>query len=812
MPFFGDDTITNFFQPIRSKDKRKDPSRLRKRKQPEEDTEANRSLTVSGSKKPKVQQKLVFSDGGQDNGGSSKKEYFRVAVKGSNLKRGEPSTSLVRSSFETSSPGEALSRVSSSGTPSNRHLHSLPTPMTSKRLAPAQPTRSFLTPPNKVQPMDSYDLSPSLSPGPPSNFTSRNSNHLPTPVTMPRHSNYYTRAQESPASSAHSLSPPRDYPSLEGSQSSTFFQHEESAFIEDGQRLGDYCRDESPLLIPSQNLVPSSQSQADGMCDLTPEGQPEPSTTRRHSLFLVPSLPDRVTASTKSLEIDDDEGRYVQSSQSQDISTPPAPHSPTTPAAETSLVEIKDGHEYVLSSQSQLLMPLQVSPRKVRRRLSYSSSSSQPDDGSHSDEIVPSSQSQSEKELIISSQPLLDPPTRSESGPATVQMAPSMTHRSTNATRWSSLDQLNWHTSTSFSDSQRAPTQVLVEETPTGYYDLPPSTHEDPGSATEEESGDEEDFPHAQLESPVHEPPHASQEVPLPLQELSEYDSYPSSLPDVVKEFREMFGDGDGRIGLESSILFAQEGAHVLLVDNRIEAAEAGAALISKRFPNVKALAIKADVSKEQDVKNAVDTAVKEFGRLDVMFNNAGIMHPEDDNALNTEERIWDLTMQINLKGVWWGCKYAILAMRQNPTDESKGLHTGGSIINTASFVALVGAATPQLAYTASKGAVLAMTRELAIVHAREGIRINSLCPGPLKTPLLMDFLNTEEKRERRLVHLPMGRFGEAVELAKAALFLASDDSSYMTGTDLKVDGGLSSAYVTPIGEPVLAPPQSLTK
>jgi len=192
------------------------------------------------------------------------------------------------------------------------------------------------------------------------------------------------------------------------------------------------------------------------------------------------------------------------------------------------------------------------------------------------------------------------------------------------------------------------------------------------------------------------------------------------------------------------------------------------------------------------------------------MFNNAGIMHPADDNALNTEERIWDLTMQINLKGVWWGCKYAIIAMRQNPVDEAKGLHTGGSIINTASFVAIVGAATPQLAYTASKGGVLAMTRELAMVHAREGIRINSLCPGPLKTPLLMDFLDTAEKRDRRLVHLPMGRFGEAVELAKAALFLASDDSSYMTGTDFKVDGGLTSAYVTPNGDPALPPPASL--
>ncbi|KLO15735.1 short-chain dehydrogenase [Schizopora paradoxa] len=269
-------------------------------------------------------------------------------------------------------------------------------------------------------------------------------------------------------------------------------------------------------------------------------------------------------------------------------------------------------------------------------------------------------------------------------------------------------------------------------------------------------------------------------------------------------------GAGSG-IGLESSILFASEGANVVLVDINLAAAENVVKIIAEKSPNVKAVATKADVGKEDDIKAAVDLAVEKFGRLDVMFNNAGIMHPADDNALNTEERIWDLTMQINLKGVWWGCKYAILAMRKNPTDEAKGLHVGGSIINTASFVAIMGAATPQLACTASKGAVLAMTRELAMVHAREGIRLNSLCPGPLKTPLLMDFLNTTEKRERRLVHLPMGRFGEAVELAKAALFLASDESSYMTGTDFKVDGGLSSCYVTPLGEPALPPPQSLS-
>ncbi|KAI6034098.1 hypothetical protein BKA83DRAFT_4184902 [Pisolithus microcarpus] len=248
---------------------------------------------------------------------------------------------------------------------------------------------------------------------------------------------------------------------------------------------------------------------------------------------------------------------------------------------------------------------------------------------------------------------------------------------------------------------------------------------------------------------------------------------------------------GQSGIGLESSLLFAQEGANVLLVDISLDAAKKGVALIEERFPQVKALAFKADVGQEAD----------EFGRLDVMVR---IMHPNDDNALNTEERIWDLTMTINVKGVWWGCKYAILAMRQNPVDETKGLRSGGSIINTASFVAILGAATPQLACKFARFCILPM------VHAREGIRLNSICPGPLKTPLLMNFLDTPEKRDRRLVHLPMGRFGEGIEIAKGALFLASDDSSYVTGTDFKVDGGLTSCYVTPIGEPTLSPPESL--
>jgi NAD(P)-dependent dehydrogenase (short-subunit alcohol dehydrogenase family) len=171
-----------------------------------------------------------------------------------------------------------------------------------------------------------------------------------------------------------------------------------------------------------------------------------------------------------------------------------------------------------------------------------------------------------------------------------------------------------------------------------------------------------------------------------------------------------------------------------------------------------------------------------------VLFNNAGIMHSRDDDAVSTEEEVWDLTMNVNAKGVFLGCKYGIPALRRAK---------GGSIINTASFVALMGAATPQIAYTASKGAVLALTRELAVVHARENIRVNALCPGPLRTEMLMKFLDTDAKKQRRLVHIPMGRFGVAQEIARAALFLASDESSFVTGSEFLVDGGITAAYVT---------------
>jgi len=240
-------------------------------------------------------------------------------------------------------------------------------------------------------------------------------------------------------------------------------------------------------------------------------------------------------------------------------------------------------------------------------------------------------------------------------------------------------------------------------------------------------------------------------------------------------------------IGRETALLFAREGARVVVVDVN---ADAGAHTVADlEAAGGEAIFARADVSRASDCERMVAVAEATWGRLDILFNNAGIMLGADDDAVGTEEDVWDLTMAVNLKGVYLGCKYGIPALRRAG---------GGSVINTASFVAVLGAATPQLAYTASKGGVLAMTRELAVVHAREGIRVNALCPGPLRTELLMKFLDTDEKKRRRLVHIPMGRFGEAKEMAQAALYLASDESSYVTGSTFLVDGGITSAYVTP--------------
>jgi NAD(P)-dependent dehydrogenase (short-subunit alcohol dehydrogenase family) len=246
-------------------------------------------------------------------------------------------------------------------------------------------------------------------------------------------------------------------------------------------------------------------------------------------------------------------------------------------------------------------------------------------------------------------------------------------------------------------------------------------------------------------------------------------------------------GAGSG-IGRESALLFAREGASVVVADLNDQA---GAAVADElRAAGGQAIFVHADVSRAADAEGMVRAAEASFGKLDVLFNNAGISHIRDDDAIDTDEEVWDLTMNVNLKGVFLGCKYGIPALRRAG---------GGSIINTASFVALLGAATPQLAYTASKGGVLSMSRELAATHARENIRVNALCPGPLRTELLMKYLDTEEKRQRRLVHIPIGRFGEAHEIARAALFLASDESSFVTGATFMVDGGITSAYTTPL-------------
>ena len=245
-------------------------------------------------------------------------------------------------------------------------------------------------------------------------------------------------------------------------------------------------------------------------------------------------------------------------------------------------------------------------------------------------------------------------------------------------------------------------------------------------------------------------------------------------------------GAGSG-IGRQSALLFAREGAAVLVVDVNDAGGNETVTLVKQGGGH--AAYCRADISKARDAEQMVAAAEREFGKLNVLFNNAGIMHAKDDDAVSTSEEVWDLTLDINAKGVFLGCKYGIPALKRAG---------GGSVINTASFVARLGAATPQIAYTASKGAVLAMTRELAVIHARQNIRVNALSPGPLKTELLMSFLNTEAKKQRRLVHVPMGRFGEAEEIARAALFLASDESSYITGTEFLVDGGITAAYVTP--------------
>jgi len=245
-------------------------------------------------------------------------------------------------------------------------------------------------------------------------------------------------------------------------------------------------------------------------------------------------------------------------------------------------------------------------------------------------------------------------------------------------------------------------------------------------------------------------------------------------------------GAGSG-IGRESALLFAREGAKILIVDLKEELGKQTVEEIKKA--NGEASFFHADVSNAREVQAMIQHAEDKFGKLNVLFNNAGIFPDKDGSVLETEEDVWDLVMQVNLKGVFLGCKYGIPALQRAG---------GGSIINTASFVALMGAATSQIAYTASKGGVLAMSREIAVEFARQNIRVNALCPGPVETPLLQELLSDPEKRQRRLVHIPPGRFAQATDIAQAALFLASDESSYINGTAFSVDGGITSAYITP--------------
>ena len=243
-------------------------------------------------------------------------------------------------------------------------------------------------------------------------------------------------------------------------------------------------------------------------------------------------------------------------------------------------------------------------------------------------------------------------------------------------------------------------------------------------------------------------------------------------------------GGGIGRVAAE---LFAIEGARVVVADAVAEGASDTVTAITAN--GGEAVAVTVDVSDASQVAAMVTTAVSTFGGIDVLYNNAGVLPPDDGGTLDTPEDTWDRVMAVNLKGVWLCCKHGIPALIERG---------GGSIINVASLVALMGSAVAQIAYTASKGGVLSMTREMAVEYARHNIRINALCPGPIQTPLMAELLSDPAKRARRLVHVPIGRFGQAEEVAKAALFLASDDSSLMTGASLVVDGGISIAYVTP--------------
>jgi NAD(P)-dependent dehydrogenase (short-subunit alcohol dehydrogenase family) len=239
-----------------------------------------------------------------------------------------------------------------------------------------------------------------------------------------------------------------------------------------------------------------------------------------------------------------------------------------------------------------------------------------------------------------------------------------------------------------------------------------------------------------------------------------------------------------GGIGREAALLFSAEGARICIADVGDEAGEMTAAECRDAFYQ------HADVANPESVQAIYSETARRYGGIDILYNNAGIMPADDDSILVTEPEAWDRVMAVNARGVYLCCKYGI------PHLLARG---GGSVINVASFVAILGAATSQIAYTASKGAVLSMSRELAVEFARQGVRVNALCPGPVQTPMLMRLFESDPAAyERRRVHLPMGRLATALEIANAALFLAGDESSYVNGATFLVDGGATAAYVTP--------------
>ncbi|WP_370247159.1 3-oxoacyl-ACP reductase [Nocardioides sp.] len=241
---------------------------------------------------------------------------------------------------------------------------------------------------------------------------------------------------------------------------------------------------------------------------------------------------------------------------------------------------------------------------------------------------------------------------------------------------------------------------------------------------------------------------------------------------------------GCSGIGLATVRRFLEEGAKVVVGDVDDASGTALAAELGVTYVHV-------DVTSKEEVDALFATAKDTYGSVDIAFNNAGISPPDDDSILDTELDAWRRVQEVNLTSVYLCCKAALPYM----LEQGKG-----SIINTASFVAVMGAATSQISYSASKGGVLTMTRELGVQFARQGVRVNALCPGPVNTPLLQElFAKDEERAARRLVHVPMGRFGEPEEMANAVLFLASDESSFMTASTFLVDGGISAAYVTPL-------------